>query len=196
MMPRSQNRAGSGGEEDRREKVGLPAYFPHRLRNVTKIRAIGRGEVLFRNGDPVEAVFLVLEGSLKAVRHLPSGTEIVMMRSGPGEFFAESAFASEQYSCDGVATHPGRVARIPVTALLAEMSEPAFARAFTLAIARHARRQCSRLERLRLRSAQDRIVHFVACEGNAEGVLEWPVTLKEMATELALEPETLYRALA
>jgi len=45
------------------DAVGVPAE--HTLK---------KGEALFRNSDPVEAIFFVISGELKAVRHLPNGT--------------------------------------------------------------------------------------------------------------------------
>jgi DNA-binding MarR family transcriptional regulator len=63
-------------------------------------------------------------------------------------------------------------------------------------LARQARKQCSRQERLRLKRARDRVLHFLACEGGATGVVTWVSHLSELAAELGLERETLYRALA
>jgi CRP/FNR family transcriptional regulator len=61
---------------------------------------------------------------------------------------------------------------------------------------KNARRQCSRYERVRLRRAEDRIVHYLITEGGADGsvTLEGPLT--DWAAELGLQPESLYRALA
>jgi hypothetical protein len=52
-------------------------------------------------------------------------------------------------------------------------------------LARQARKQCSRQERLRLKRARDRVLHFLACEGGATGVVTWVSHLSELAAELA-----------
>ncbi len=173
----------------------MPAYFPPALARAARRIELARGAALFREGDPVGGIFLVLSGEIKAVRHLADSAEVVMMRAGAGEFFAESAIAAPLYTCDALAVKPSRLLFLPRAALDAALREVAFARAFFLASAANARRQCSRYERVRLRSARARLLHMLACEGSAEGVLDWPGPLSELAVELALEPETLYRVL-
>ncbi|RME15476.1 MAG: Crp/Fnr family transcriptional regulator [Alphaproteobacteria bacterium] len=178
------------------ESAPLPDYVTEALGEDLGLRQLARGEAVFRNGDPVGEIFFVRRGALKAVRYLPDGAEVVMMRAGPGEFFAESALAATRYSCDGFAVKPGAVAILPVAAVNRALERPDFARAFIMAIAGHSRRQCSRYERLRLRSAADRVLHMILCEAGPDGVLDWQGPLSELAVELSLEPETLYRILA
>ncbi len=178
------------------EAVSLPAWFTPGLARSAQLRRLARGEQLFRIGDAVGGIFLVLKGEMKAARYMPDGSEVVMMRAGAGEFFAESALAAERYSCDGVCVKAAELAFLPADAVDAALAEPAFARAFVLAVAGHARRQCSRYERLRLRGAQERLLHMILCEAGPDGVLDWKPPLAELAAELALEPETLYRVLS
>jgi len=175
----------------------LPAPIPADLLAQAPIRDLARGEPLFRQGDPVDWVAFVLAGELKAVRHLPDGSECVMLRARAGELFAESSLADSQYRCDGIAVDAARVALVPVAALRAALGgEKSLAYGFCMAVARQARKQCSRQERLRLKRARDRVLHFLACEGGEDGVVRWPAHLSELAAELGLERETLYRALA
>jgi hypothetical protein len=70
-----------------------------------------------------------------------------------------------------------------------------FAKTFALAMAANARRQCSRYERVRLKRARDRVLHLLICEGGPEASFTLTMPLVELAEELALEPETLYRVL-
>jgi CRP-like cAMP-binding protein len=120
-----------------------------------------------------------------------------MLRSRAGELFAESSLADNQYRCDGLAACASRVALVPVDMLRAALGgESSLAFGMCMAMARQARKQCSRQERLRLKRARDRVLHFLACEGGTEGVVHWSAHLSELASELGLERETLYRALA
>ena len=176
--------------------LDLPPWFTPALAASAQTRRLDRGAPLFREGDRVGGLFYVLEGEMKAVRYMPDGSEVVMMRAGAGEFFAESALAAERYSCDAICVKEARLAFFPASAIEAALAEPAFARAFLLAIAGHARRQCSRYERLRLRGARERVLHMILCEAGPDGMLDWKPPLAELAAELALEPETLYRVLA
>lgn len=174
-----------------------PAPLPADLLAQAKILELAKGETLFRQGDTVRHVIMVLEGELKAVRHLMDGAECVMLRARSGELFAESSLADTQYRCDGIAVGPARVALVPVEALRVALGGPdSLAYGFCLAVARQARKQCSRQERLRLKRARDRVLHYLVCEGGDAGVVRWSAHLSELAAELGLERETLYRALA
>jgi CRP-like cAMP-binding protein len=174
-----------------------PRVFTSDLLAQASSADLGKGAVLFRQGDPVHHIIFVLEGELKAVRHLGDGSECVMVRARPGELFAESSLADNQYRCDGMAIVASRLALFPV-----EMFRSALGGADSLpynlciTLARQARRQCSRQERLRLKRARDRVLHFLLCEGDRDGVVYWSSPLTELAAELGLERETLYRALA
>ncbi|MGV6849047.1 MAG: Crp/Fnr family transcriptional regulator [Marinibacterium sp.] len=173
----------------------LPDYLGIALGDAVAVRRLGKGETLFRTGEPVSDIFFVLEGEVKAARFLPDGTEVVMMRAGAGEYFAESALAAPRFSCDAMCIKPARVAVLPVADVNAALAHPDFARAFVMAVAGYSRRQCSRYERLRLRSARDRVLHMILCESDPDGRLDWALPLSELATELSLDPETLYRVL-
>ena len=86
---------------------------------------------------------------------------------------------------------------MPITLVKQALAtNPEFSFQFTLAIARATRLQCSRYERLRLKHAADRVLHYLLCESNAGGEIDHPVHLYEWAHELGLQKETLYRTLA
>ena len=176
--------------------ASLPAYFTPELTASARNINLAKGSWLFHCGDKVEGIYFVLEGEIKAIRHLARESEAVMMRARDGEFFAESAIATSRYTCDAIAVKPSKLAFLSSTQIDAAMEHPHFARAFFLANAINGRRQCSRYERVRLRSARDRVLHLLACEKGSDGVFVWNAPLTELANELAIEPETLYRVLA
>jgi CRP-like cAMP-binding protein len=62
-------------------------------------------------------------------------------------------------------------------------------------LTRELRRVRAQAERLSLRSARERIVHYIETEG-ADGRVELTITRKDWASELGLTHEALYRALA
>ena len=176
--------------------LDIPAYFPATLTRAARRISLEKGEALFRAGQKVSGIYYVISGEVKALRHMAKSSEAVMVRAMAGEFFAESAIAAPRYSCDGVAVKPSELLFLPMEALDTALTDAGFAKAFFLANAANARRQCSRYERVRLRSARDRVLHLLACESGPDGVFNWPAPLTELAVELALEPETLYRVLA
>jgi CRP/FNR family transcriptional regulator len=172
----------------------LPGLLTEELRAAASEVALARGGMLFRVGEPVEHIYFVIQGELLAVRYLPDGTEAVMQRARAGEFFAQSAMAVQRFNCDARAGDACAVARLPVREVTDALRvDGAFALAFAVQLAGDLRRQCTRVERLRIKRARDRVLHYLVCEGP----LVLPGRkLQDWARELGLEPETLYRTLA
>lgn len=175
----------------------LPDYFPPLLQQLAREVDLPAGNYLFHVSDPVDSLFFLQTGEIKAVRYLSDGTEAIMLRARAGELLGESTLATERYVCDAIALADCRVTKMPLPALKQELaSNPDFSFQFMLAIARTSRMQCSRYERLRLKNAADRVLHYLLCESGGSGVIEYPSHLYEWAHELGLQKETLYRTLA
>jgi CRP-like cAMP-binding protein len=174
----------------------LPEFLAAALPNPVRQRTIRKGERLFAQGDAVDAIYFVCRGRVKAMRALHNGMQSVMLQATAGEFFAESALAVDAYVCDAVATEDSVLWSLPAKDVLAALSARGdFAKTFALAMAATARRQSSRYERVRLKRARDRVLHLLICEGGPEASFTLTMPLVELAEELALEPETLYRVL-
>jgi len=157
------------------------------------------GDFIFRLGDAPRYLYLVVSGEARAQRYSPDGAEIVMQRARTGELFAEAGMVAPRYSCEGYCTQPARILLIPFDKLRARIqSDGEFALRFSQFLTLSLRRQCARYERLRLKRASDRVLHYLNCEltGLAGADLELDIPLADWADDLGLEPETLYRTLA
>ncbi len=176
--------------------MNFPDYFTEELLKKCQIISLKKGDYLFYTNDKVKGFYYVLSGEIKAIRNMIKGNEVSMMRSQAGDFFGESALAIKHYICDAICTKQAEVAFISSDNFKTAMTDNHFSMSFLLAIAKNARRQCSRYERLRLNKAKDRLKHFLICESNPDGLLIWQSSLLELANELAIEPETLYRVIA
>jgi len=179
------------------QESALPAWLAEGLGVGTKVRTLKKGECLFKLGAPVKHLYFVLEGEIKAVRYLADGTSCVMQRGREGEVFGSPALCVDRYNCEATACCPTRVAEIPAEALRVAVAEDGeLALRFALSLAQDMRRQCSRYERLRLKKASDRVLHFLTCESDESGRLELHSSVMAWADELGLEPATLYRTLS
>lgn len=175
----------------------LPDYIPDPLRRAARPLSIKRKQSLYRQGDSATAIYYVRSGELEAARFSPDGDPLVMLRAGAGEFFAEPALAVECYGCSAYAKVDSELYLLPKADVLAALRDDmAFAMAFLQAQMKNARKQCSRYERVRLRRAEDRVIHFLVTEAGPEGWIRLPGPLADWAAELGLTPESLYRALA
>lgn len=152
---------------------------------------------LFRCGDSTTSLYYVVSGELQALRHLPDGRQAVMMRANDGEFFAAASIMLDCYPCDAYAPVDTRVIALRMEKFLTLIqSNLELANAFARMLAFNLKRQCGRLERMRLTGAKDRVLHYIACESPDGSRLELPFTLAQWAVELGIEPESLYRTLA
>lgn len=73
-------------------------------------RRLAVGEALFRQGDPVEALFVVESGRLKLAQVTPDGEEVVVGTVGPGAILAGVAVLEKRIlPVSAVAVSPSRV---------------------------------------------------------------------------------------
>lgn len=171
------------------------SFLTQPLRASATQQAVVKGEVVFRLGAHPQAVYFLLAGEVRLVRRSHAGGEVILQRVRRG-FFAEASLESGNYHCDAVAAQPSELLRIPLRlAREALEGDPAFRRAWIAHLSRALRRSRAQCERLALKSAPERILHYLESEGN-NGVVTLTMSRKVWAAELGLTHETLYRTLA
>lgn len=141
---------------------------------------VPRNQYLFQCGDSINSLYLVLEGEMRALRHQPGGQKSIMMRATDGEFFAAASLTLDRYPCDGCAALDSTLLAIRQSDFTRLMdTTPKLARYFGIALSYELKKQCGRLERLRLPTVRERILHYVNCE-TRDGCslqLDFPLTL-------------------
>lgn len=168
--------------------------IPSALGVVAKQVNAETGTTLFRIGDPVRHVYLVIQGEARLIRLGRHGEAIILQRSRGG-FIAEASLDSRTYHCDAITAEPSTLLLFPVTAFRKALEDdPAFRRGWQSLLAKEVRKLRAQCERLSLNSAVDRISHYIESEG-ANGVVNLTQTKKAWADELGLSHEALYRAL-
>lgn len=178
-------------------EVFFPAFFPSELRQACRVEPISKGEQLFHLGDNVQAIFRVVAGEIRLVRYGTDGSEILLHRAGAGEYFAEASLGAKYYHCTAICTAEGTLLTIPVKVFRTFLEEDSsFAFAWAMELAGNLRTLRRRFERLSLKSAPDRVLHYLLTE-SAEGTGEVHLSgsLKAWAAEMNLAHETLYRTL-
>jgi CRP-like cAMP-binding protein len=174
------------------------AALSARLRAGSRVSELSAGERLFRQGDKAYAIFEIEQGRLRLVRHTVDSRRIVLHTARAGELFAEAALFAPTYHCDAVADIASRVRVYPKRDLLAAFrAEPRAAEAFMALLARRIHALRARLEERDIRSARERLVHHVArCAGGDGRTMRLEGTLLDLAAEIGLTPEALYRTLS
>lgn len=169
--------------------------MPEALKEAAVWRQFAAGEPLFRLGDRPLAMFFVASGEVCLRRYSPDGSEVALQRAR-FNFLAEGSLESQAYHCDAVAIEASTALAFPITAFRQAIDEsPDFRSRWISHLMREVRRSRAQCERLTLRTAAARVLHFIECEGR-DGKLELPSSRKAWAAELGLSHEALYRTLA
>jgi CRP-like cAMP-binding protein len=173
-------------------------WLPAAVRSAAVDRKLKAGEQLFHLGDRTSGLYEVLEGRVRMTRVDRSGRETVLYVSGAGETFAEASLFSPAYHCDAVASTDALVRVYPKSAVLEVFAKDAkAAQAFTATLAHQLMGLRTRLAQRDIRSARERVRHFLALNSGADGrTVELRGTVKDLAAELGLTHEALYRTLA
>ena len=126
-------------------------------------RTIARGEILFHEGEPAEALFAVVDGRLKLVRYSPQGKELLLHLVHPGQTFAEAAlFAAGTYPATAEAMEPSRLWCLPQAALLELLrTAPELGLAMLGSISLWTRKLASKLELLTQRRVEERLAIYI-----------------------------------
>lgn len=168
--------------------------IPEALRIVAKQQEANAGDTIFRVGDSVRHVYLVITGEARLIRLDRSGAQVILQRSRGG-FIAEASLDSRTYHCDAMAAEPTTLLLFPATAFRQALDRvPKFCKAWQSQLAKEVRKLRAQCERLSLHSATDRITHYIEAEGT-DGVVTLTQTRMAWAAELGLTHEALYRAL-
>ena len=176
-----------------------PGSLLELLKDVTagETREFVSGDRIFRQGDPVRHLCALEEGQVKLERVTGEGRAVLMYLASPGETFAEAALFSETYHCDAVAIRPSRVRFLPREPVLRAIRDDAgTAEEIISLLASQVRTLRSRLETRNILSARDRIIHHLLLAAPEGGQVILDSSLMNLAAELGLAHETLYRELA
>jgi CRP/FNR family transcriptional regulator, dissimilatory nitrate respiration regulator len=173
-------------------------WLPAAVRAVGIERKLKAGQTLFRLGNRTAGLYEIVRGKLRLARVDASGREAVLYVATAGDTIAEASLFSPTYHCDAIATGDALVRLYPKAALLAAFArDPQAAQAFMAKLARQVMSLRTRLEQRNIHSARDRIRHYLAVNVGADGrTIALRGTVKDLAGELGMTHEALYRTLS
>jgi CRP-like cAMP-binding protein len=173
-------------------------WLPANVRSAAIDHKLKAGEALFRLGNKAVGLYEVIAGRVRLSRVDRSGREIVLHVAGPGETLAEASLFSAQYHCDAIANTNATVRIYPKRDVLSAFEQnPKAAQAFTEMLARQVMSLRTRIEQRNIRSARERVRHFLMLNvGSDRRTVELSGTVKDLAAEIGLTHEALYRTLA
>jgi len=173
----------------------LMKLLPSGLHDQCEVDSYPSGTALFLVGDRPHWMFFVSAGEVVLQRHGQNGQLACLQRCQSG-FIGEASLTSSRYHCDGRTTLDTHVTKVPIKALReAFMNDADFAERWIGMLSHEIRRLRLQNERLSLPKVQDRLLHLIETEGVA-GLYTLTCPIKEIAKQLAVTHEALYRAIA
>jgi CRP/FNR family transcriptional regulator, dissimilatory nitrate respiration regulator len=161
-------------------------------------RRLYAGQTLFRLGSRAAGLYEIVSGKIRLVRVSPAGSEAVLFVGTAGDTLAEASLFSTTYHCDAIASTKATVRLYPKAAILTEFQRDSkVAQAFMAMLARQIMSLRTRLQRRNIRSARERVRHYLALNVGPDGrTVTLTTTVKDLASELGLTHEALYRTLS
>lgn len=161
--------------------------------------SLDQAEVLFHQGDPVSRFYFVAKGMLRLYRIAPSGHEKVIEIVRAGQCFGEALMFSEQtqYPVTSDALEPAIVVGFDNASfmnMLQTNKEVCFALMTRMSQRLHS--QLNEIENLSLQNAMHRLVNYLLRSFDGiQGPIVLDVPKRHLASQLAIQPETLSRLL-
>ena len=168
-------------------------------------RRVAAGQVLFREGQPAEGFYVVLDGKVKVYKLAPDGRQQILHVFGPGQALAEAAmFAGETFPAFAETMEESRLAFFPRDRFLKGLSEnPAMAAGLIASLARLCRQLSTLVGEIALSDVSGRLARYLTDLARRKGVeikkgasVRLDMPKGELARHIGTAPETLSRALA
>jgi len=181
------------------------------LAAVLRRRRFRRGEVIFHQGDPGDALHVLAAGAVKIVLPSAEGEEAIIATIHPGDFFGELAILDgAPRSATAVAVEPTETLSLPRDAFMAELGHSAALRdALLRAVAGELRRLTGHVEELHFLDLAGRLASRLAHlardgepapirgpDGRLEATLDWPFTQSDLAAMIGATRQSVNRLLA
>jgi CRP-like cAMP-binding protein len=180
---------------------GLPPEALDVLLAHARVITLRPGSMLFRQGEPAVAFFIIVEGWIKLYRVTPAGDEAVLNVFAKGQSFAEAVtFTSGRYPAMASAVSRTRVIMIPAEHVIDCIKKmPEVAIAMIASTSQHLQYLVGRIEQLTAQSGTQRVADFLAsltpCV-KGPCTIDLPYDKSLIAGRLGLKPESLSRVFA
>ncbi len=183
--------------------TGLPREDIDTVAELGIVRNLGKGDYVFRQGDPCHGFYLVQRGSINLHRVVADGREKVIHIFRENESFAEGAMSMPGgYPADARAEEPTQLLMFGKAEFLGLLRQrPDLSLCMMGSLAAHNRLLLSKLEDLTSKDVESRLADWLLkrCQkpcADAPAEVRLTVTKRVLAAELGTAAETLSRALA
>jgi CRP-like cAMP-binding protein len=152
--------------------------------------------VLFREGEPGEAMYLLARGRVSLHKLTPDGHEIVLKVLKPGEVFAEVIlFEKKVYPATAVALTDVLIFKLLRRDLLDLLRQEDFRNDFIAMLLRKQRYLTDKIQQLTSQDVEQRLRAFLIEQYGKQEKIRAEINKKQLAAAIGATPETLSRLL-
>ena len=152
--------------------------------------------MLFHEGDPGEAMFLLARGRVGLHKLSPDGREVVIKVIKPGEVFAEAILFEERvYPVTAVALTDVLVFKLLRRDLLGLLRQEDFRNDFIAMLLRKQRYLAEKIRQLTSQDVEGRLRAFLSEQYGEREQITIEINKKQLAAAIGTTPETLSRLL-
>lgn len=171
-----------------------------RLAAVTTRHMYKRGDHVFRRGDSVEGMYVVVYGEIKLWGQTPKGERRLSGIVAPGQCFGEPVMFLERAAVvTAEAASDALLLGISRASVFEELDRnPQFARAMIVGLSQRVESLVGELERQALSNGTERFIAFLLHRGKGAGTpfeIHLPASKSAIASQLNLSPEHFSRIL-
>jgi CRP-like cAMP-binding protein len=155
-----------------------------------------KNHVLFREGAPGEAMYLLARGRISLNKMSPDGREIVIKVIKPGEVFAEVIlFEKKFYPVNAVALTEVLIFKLLRRDLLDILRQEDFRNDFIAMLLRKQRYLADKIQQLTSEDVEQRLRSFLLEQYGRRDLIQAEINKKQLAAAIGATPETLSRLL-
>ena len=180
---------------------GLTQDQIERIQQITSIRELARGEVVFSEGEEGKGFYVVVNGRVKVFKLSSEGKEQILHIIGPGEPFGEVAvFAGRSFPANAQTLNNSRLLFLPRSEFVNLIStNPSLAMEMLAVLSIRLRQFTMQIESLSLKEVPGRLASYLmllSSERSEPESVDLPISKGQLASLLGTIPETLSRIFA
>jgi len=173
---------------------GLPDESRKSIAGLCKSITLAKNDLLFIEGRPGNAMYVLASGSIKLMKTSPQGGEVVIKTVEPGDIFAEVMLLErDRYPVSAVALKKSVVYELLRRDFRTLLARETFRESFIVHLSRRLRYLTDKILFLTTSDVEDRFFHFLAEQFGEK--LEYTITMskKDIAAAIGATPETFSR---
>lgn len=173
---------------------GLSSEHRTEIMTLGKEKTVGKGEMIFYEGDRGQSVFILLEGSVKLFRNAEDGRDVIVRILSGGELFGEVVlYLNDNYPVSSLALEESRLFVIPRKSFYTLMEKEEFRHEFISVLMKKQRYLSGRIHYLSAYDVEERFFKYLQENYGERQTYTIGLSKKDLASAIGTIPETLSR---